>query len=95
MDHAPIANCFPLVEIAHWSADDVNRVLELRANGLFSKHEELIWGSHQEYVRLLHSCANRKLASPLPGAAQRIRAEWDGSEEQYVFQYRVHPSALA
>ena len=95
MDYAPIDDCFALVEIVHWSADDVQRAIEARSDGLFSDHERTLWGSLKEYLDLLRSCANRRLSPVLPGAAQRIRSEWDGSQEEYKFEYRVHPSALA
>lgn len=94
MDYAGIDDCFALVEIAHWSRDDVQRAIDARhvevsRGEFFSARDKVLWGTPRDLVNQLRASASAQMRSAPKVGGLVIRDEWDGSRETYTYTYRV------
>jgi hypothetical protein len=91
MDYCGLTDCYSLVEIRAWSAEETQgaieaRAIELREGRFFSEVEQQLWGTPQKLVERLESAANNRLPAPV---YYHIRDEWDGARSRVEYEYRV------
>jgi hypothetical protein len=89
MDYTPISDCYSLVEIRLWSENELERAIRGRQTWGLLKREKDLWKSPEELMERLRNANNRKLL--IVEGFSRIRDEWDGSKQEYAYDYYVRP----
>jgi hypothetical protein len=88
MDFASVADGFPLVEIQHLSADDIQRAITSRTtvwtNELDGERE--LYGSMAQLLASYRRVGNAHLAPP---TVTCLRDEWDGTRPTVIYDYPV------
>ena len=96
MDYAAISEAFSLVEIVHWSTDELRRALEARSSvwtSLLAGEAELFGSVESLKARLLS--AGNSLVRPPFDSCGRLRDEWDGRKAEPQYNYTVSREAAA
>lgn len=96
MDHVDIRDGFALIEMLHWSPEEVRRAIEFRAGevergSFYSDCEAKLWGTPSDYVSLLRASGNLRLPPPVRSGGFIIRDEWDGRQANYEYIYHLQP----
>lgn len=88
MDYASISDGFPLVEISHLSAADIERAIKSRTTHWTQEldGERELYGSVGNLVACYQGASNGQLAPPSPPFS---RDEWDGSKQTVEYEYSV------
>jgi len=89
MDYASISDCYSLVEIRLWSDDDLERAIRGRQTWGLLKREKTLWESPEELIERFRNANNRSLV--IAEGFSHIRDEWDGSRQEYAYDFHVTP----
>jgi len=89
MDYTHISDCYSLVEIRLWSENDMERGIRGRQLWGLLKREKTLWESPEELIEQFRKANNRNLV--VTEGFSRIRDEWDGSRQQYAYDFYVTP----
>lgn len=90
MDYTSIHDAYALVELVHWSADEVARAVKSRTtawNTLFDGEAEL-YGSVDSLVARLRQCGNRHFAPPTQHYG-RTRDEWTDASRTVRYTHTI------
>jgi hypothetical protein len=78
-----------LVEIRLWSENDLERAIRGRQTWGLLKREKTLWKSPEELIERFRNANNRNLV--IAEGFSRIRDEWDGSRQEYAYDFYVTP----
>jgi hypothetical protein len=91
MDYVSVTDGFPLVEISHFSADDIKRAIKARTT--YWTHEldgeRELYGSMANLLNSYRLAGDGQLAPPF---SPFLRDEWDGARQTVEYEYRVQPT---
>jgi hypothetical protein len=89
MDYTHISDCYSLVEVRLWSENDLGKAIRGRQTWGLLKREKALWKSPEELIERFHNANNRNLV--IAEGFSRIRDEWDGSKQEYAYDFYVTP----
>jgi hypothetical protein len=89
MDYVSVETCHTLAEIQLETADDIQKALHCRETEWTSllKGETERWGSMNNLLKIYRQAANSRLNVCM--GFSRIRDDWDGSKEEYGYDFAV------
>lgn len=87
MDYVSVETCHTLVEIRLEPDENIQRALNCRETAWKNllKGETERWGSMQNLLRTYREATNNRLKD-----LSRIRADWDGSKEEYEYNFPIN-----
>lgn len=90
MDYSSIENSFTFVELRLYDQDEIDKIIESRTKAWTSllKGEKERWTSINHLVDTLKKSNNKHLL--LYDPTKRIRADFDGTQNEYEFQLDVY-----
>ena len=90
MDYSGIENCFTFVELRLYDQDEIDKMIKSRSKvwTTLLKGEKERWTSINHLIETLKKSNNKHLL--LYDSTKRVRADFDGTQNEYEFQLDIY-----